>query len=200
MSLKLSSDPKRLLSYIGNALLADKIFISLLPLFDWAGESLFENDDNRDVSAAITRRFYANVQRNHNVEYSPVGIFQTAVNSDNEDLLATLLHLQPIRSAFNQDSKSIEHQVLQALSRNPMSSAKTLASLAKSDDGRLSYYLAGNPNIDSQTVDILIQSEDSDVLSELAQSKALNSKHYDIFLANNDRFINEILEFLPLKE
>ncbi len=97
MSLKLSHDKQRLKSFIQNPMLSDELFFKLLKMYSWGGEDFFENDDNRDVSAALILRFYENIERNHNVQYATTGILHLVRQSKNTQLLKAISTLEPIK-------------------------------------------------------------------------------------------------------
>jgi len=97
MSLKLSHDKKRLKSFIQNSMLNDELFLKLLKMYSWSGEDFFENDDNRDVSAAFILRFYENIERNHNVQYATTGILHLVTQTKSTQLLKAISLLEPIK-------------------------------------------------------------------------------------------------------
>lgn len=97
MSLKLSRNKDRLKSFIQNSMIDDALFFKLLKMYSWGGEDFFENDDNRDVSAAIILRFYKNIERNHNVQYATTGILHLAQQTKSTELLKVISMLEPIK-------------------------------------------------------------------------------------------------------
>jgi len=97
MSLKLSNDKERLKNFIKNACVRDELFFKLLKMYKWSGEDFFENDDNRDVTAALIGRFYENIERNHNVQYATTGLIHLSSQTQNEELLEAISELEPIK-------------------------------------------------------------------------------------------------------
>lgn len=97
MSLKLSHDKQRLKSFIQNTMLSDELFFKLLKMYSWSGEDFFENDENRDVSAALILRFYENIERNHNVQYATTGILHLVGQTKSPQLLKAISLLEPIK-------------------------------------------------------------------------------------------------------
>ena len=96
MSLKLSHDKERLKSFIQNEMISDTLFLRLVKLYSWSGEDFFENDDNRDVSAAFIARFYENIERNHNVQYSTTGFIHLVAQVKDTQLLKAIASLKPL--------------------------------------------------------------------------------------------------------
>ena len=96
MSLKLSGDKKRLKSFIENSMIPDALFFKLIKMYSWSGEDFFENDDNRDVSAAFISRFYENIERNHNVQYATTGFIHLVNQAKSSELLNAIYELEPM--------------------------------------------------------------------------------------------------------
>ena len=96
MSLKLSGDKERLKSFIQNSMIPDELFFRLIKMYSWAKEDFFENDDNRDVSAAFISRFYENIERNHNVQYATTGFIHLVSQVKTPELLAAIYELEPM--------------------------------------------------------------------------------------------------------
>jgi len=96
MSLKLSHDKERLKSFIENSMISDELFFRLVKMYSWAKEDFFENDDNRDVSAAFIARFYENIERNHNVQYATTGFIHLVNQATSTELLNAISELAPM--------------------------------------------------------------------------------------------------------
>jgi hypothetical protein len=97
MSLKLSHDKERLKSFLQNAKISDELFLKLIKTYSWDGEDFFDNDDNRDVSAAFISRFYENIERNHNVQYATTGFIHLINQAKTSTLLNAIVSLEPIQ-------------------------------------------------------------------------------------------------------
>lgn len=96
MSLKLSRDQDRLVSFLQNPYITDDLFYKLLSLYDWQKEGLFDNDRNRDVTAAIIGRFYGDLDRNHNVQYAMSGLAHLIERYGTSELIGAIAALSPI--------------------------------------------------------------------------------------------------------
>ncbi|MCF6340892.1 MAG: hypothetical protein L3J10_09130 [Sulfurimonas sp.] len=97
MSLKLSHNKQRLKSFIQNTMLSDEFFLKLIKMYSWIKEDFFENDDNRDVSAAFISRFYENIERNHNVQYATTGFVHLVSQTNDQQLLKAIYMLEPLK-------------------------------------------------------------------------------------------------------
>lgn len=96
MSLKLSHDKERLKSFLQNSMIRDELFFRLLKMYSWGDEDFFENDENRDVSAAFIGRFYEHIERNHNVQYATTGFIHLVAQTKNAELLKEISQLKPL--------------------------------------------------------------------------------------------------------
>ncbi|MDD2651824.1 MAG: hypothetical protein PHX44_02085 [Sulfurimonas sp.] len=105
MSLKLSRNKERLKSFLQNSMIEDALFFKLLKMYVWGGEDFFENDDNRDVSAAIILRFYKDIERNHNVQYATSGFIHLLAQTDNQELVRAMLELEPMQKKSSANIK-----------------------------------------------------------------------------------------------
>ena len=96
MGLKLSHDKERLKSFIENSMIPDALFFKLIKMYSWSREDFFENDENRDVSAAFISRFYENIERNHNVQYATTGFIHLVNQAKSSELLNAIYELEPM--------------------------------------------------------------------------------------------------------
>ena len=136
MSLKLSHDTERLKSFIQNSCISDALFFKLLKMYSWGGEDFFENDDNRDVSAAFISRFYENIERNHNVQYATTGFMHLVTQAKNSKLLSAIAALEPM--AFHP-------KIVAAIAMNPHIDVSMQRRLLQRGDAKVVEALSCNP-------------------------------------------------------
>jgi hypothetical protein len=115
MSLKLSRNQERLVDFLQNPYITDELFFKLLKLYDWQGEGLFDNDTNRDVTAAIIGRFYVDLDRNHNVQYAMSGLAHLIERYGNSELISAIAELSPIASEIKHPHDRSLNGVLDAI-------------------------------------------------------------------------------------
>jgi len=96
MSLKLSADKQRLKIFLQNSMISNTLFLRLLKMYDWQNLDFFESDENRDVSASLIRRYYKNIEQNHNVEYASLGIMHLISQTNSSELISIIANLSPI--------------------------------------------------------------------------------------------------------
>lgn len=186
MSLKLANDQQRIQSYLQNNCLSDSVFLDLLALFNWGDETLFGSDENRDVCSAITRRFYPNVEKNHNIEYSPIGIYETVRLTSNGKLLETIALCDVLQQGFTADASTIEFKVLQEIALNSKTPQQTLAYLLQHDDGRLQVAIAQSLVLSESMIETLLQSTMIEVLKKLSSNPCVSSASKEILIENKE--------------
>lgn len=133
MSLKLSRNQERLVDFLQNPYITDELFFKLLKLYDWRNEGLFDNDTNRDVTAAIIGRFYVDLDRNHNVQYAMSGLAHLIERYGNRELIHAISELSPIVDEIRNPKDRSLNGVLDAIALHPDCDEKTLHLLL---DGR----------------------------------------------------------------
>ncbi len=131
MSLKLSHDQERLVNFIKNPHITDELFFKLLKLYDWSSEGFFDNDSNRDVTAAIIGRFYLDLERNHNVQYAMSGLAHLVEKYGNAELITAISQLQPIAKELKTPNDTSLHGVLDAIALHSDTPPSLLKSLLK---------------------------------------------------------------------
>ena len=119
MSLKLSRNQERLVDFLQNPYITDELFFKLLGLYDWQGEGLFDNDTNRDVTAAIIGRFYVDLDRNHNVQYAMSGLAHLIERYGNTELIRVIAELPPIAREMKNSTDRSLNGVLDAIALHP---------------------------------------------------------------------------------
>ena len=139
MSLKLSGDKDRLKTFLQNSKISDHLFTRLLKMYNWGNLDFFESDDNRDVSAALIRRYYKNIEQNHNVEYASLGILHLISQTNSSELISTIASLEPLK--FNENMKSAiathfntDRTILESLLKDSSTYVKTLIAMREDLD------------------------------------------------------------------
>ena len=180
MSLKLSNDKTRLKSFLQNNCIDDALFFKLLKMYSFSGEDFFENDDNRDVSAALIGRFYENIERNHNVQFATTGIYHLVTQTKNEKLLEAIALLTPVKK---------HPKIMAALALHEKTPKSILKMFLKQGDEAVKKAMAYNANLDKIIVYELMK--DENMAAIVAQNIKLDAElferlyAYEGFLAAN---------------
>jgi hypothetical protein len=199
MSLKLSHDKERLKSFIQNSTISDELFFKLLKMYSWSGEDFFDNDDNRDVSAALILRFYENIERNHNVQYATTGLMHLVVQTDKEELIEAIAQLEPLQKSFNKDRKSVNYNIVSAIATHSATPKNVLNLFIKKSNSYIKTLIAMRKNCDEEMQKALYDSMDEKVHEALSYNHNL-AKSIIYKLQDGDTFTKHIAKFVKLDD
>lgn len=192
MGLKLSRDKERLLVFLKNGALKDSFFLRLLKLYDFGGEGFFENDANRDVSAALIERFYENIERNHNVQYATLGLMHLVGQSKNPELIEALFSLEPLQKTLIAQEKGTNHSILLSLSQHPLASSRMLETIVKKGNLELQRNVALRKDISPALQEKLYEIKNEEILETLAYNPNLDNKLVDLMI-KDEKYIQTIM-------
>jgi len=205
MSLKLSADRARLKDFLTNSMISDELYLKLIKMYSWGGENFFDNDDNRDISAALIVRFYKNIERNHNVEYATLGIMHLASQSRDPLVLETIANLEPLQKTMRDATNQSNYKIISSLAKNESTPKSVLESFIKKapieikkmiavrqdcdeemqnsllDTKEVHEALSNNKNLAKSTIKKLMQ----DRAKNMARSVKPDSELFETFLSTN---------------
>lgn len=191
MSLKLSRDNERLVDFIKNPYITDELFFKLLKLYDWNDEGLFDNDSNRDVTAAIIGRFYEDLERNHNVQYAMSGLAHLIEKYGNSELITAISQLSPIARELENPSEPSLRGVLDAMALHSETPDAILKKLLKGH----SHLIAHREPLSLEKE--LLERENDEVNTVLARNVTLSSEGANRL---EEHYPEMIAQFYPLDE
>lgn len=171
MSLKLSHDKERLFAYIKNSQINDTLFLKLIKLYDWQNEGFFDNDENRDVTAALISRFYTNIERNHNVQYATLGLMHLVEQSNNRDLIEVIAGLEPLKKGLSNQSL---YAILLSISKNKNTPDVVLKMLLKNGSLEIRKIIALRKNLDKNLQNMLFSLDDVTINEALCENADLD--------------------------
>lgn len=186
MGLKLSRDKERLLAFLKNSALKDSFFLRLLKLYNFNGEDFFENDENRDVSAALIERFYKNIERNHNVQYATLGLMHLVGQSESLELLETLFLLEPLQKTLHSQEKNTNHSILLSLIKHPKASENILEKTVAKGNIELQREVALREDISAKLQEQLYKTNNPLILEALAYNPNLDKKLLELFIKDEN--------------
>ncbi|MDQ1264398.1 MAG: hypothetical protein QG559_1399 [Campylobacterota bacterium] len=190
MSLKLSRNKERLKSFIQNTTISDELFFKLLEMYSWGREDFFENDSNRDVSAAIILRFYKDIERNHNVQYATSGLIHLIAQTDSPKLIEAIAKLEPTRSNIN---------ILSIIASHPNTPKSVLENFIKSKDANIKRVVAMRDDCDEELQKMLFDDAKDSVIEALSYSKNLSLDIATKMIENN-LYMQNIAKNIALNE
>ena len=176
MSLKLSHDKDRLKSFLQNPTISDELFLRLLPIYSWGGDDFFENDNNRDITAALISRFYKNIERNHNVQYATSGLMHLIVQCKDEKLIESISLLEPLQKSLSGNAKDAKNNIVTAIATHFLTPSSVLKMLIKKSNSYVKTLIAMRDDCDEAMQNILYKDSDEDVLLALTHNISLERK------------------------
>lgn len=199
MSLKLSRNKERLKSFIQNSMIEDTLFFKLLKMYSWSGEDFFENDDNRDVSAAIILRFYKDIERNHNVQYATSGFMHLMAQTSDKELIETIVHLEPLQKSLLSHTNDANENILLAIASHPNTPKSILELFVKKGATKIKKVVAQREDCDESMQKALCRLQDKEILEALSHNKNLSKSVVDILLTH-ESFAKNIAKKIILND
>lgn len=198
MSLKLSGDRERLLGFLQNSNIEDVLFLRLLGLYDWQGEGFFENDENRDVTAALIARFYEHIERNHNVQYANMGLMHLIAQTESAALIETISALAPVQQALKNGSDNATQKILAVIAEHPATPQKVLGQFVRyAADSALKQIIATRSGLDVSLQRKLFETQSDAVRRALSTNPSLEKSLADALM---DGYGENIAAHLEMNE
>jgi len=188
MSLKLSHDKERLKTFLQNSMLSNELYFKLLSMYSWSGEDFFENDDNRDVSAALILRFYENIERNHSVQYATTGILHLIAQTSSSELLLAISNLEPLK---------YHPKIEAAIATHLKTPREVLISFIKSKTPYVKTLIAMRIDCDEELQDLLFNSGEEEVLEALSYNENLKQEILIEFM-KDEKLAKNIARYIRL--
>jgi len=139
-----------------------------MKMYSWSGEDFFENDDNRDVSAAFISRFYENIERNHNVQYATTGFIHLVAQVKNVELLNAITLLEPLQ---------FHPKIKRAIAMSSVCNESMQKRFFKSEDRELLEALSLNKKLSLNILDEFLK--DKSLVKNVAKSIELNEELFE---------------------
>ncbi|MBU1658490.1 hypothetical protein KKG72_05475 [bacterium] len=190
MSLKLSRDKERLKGFLQNTTLSNELFLKLLKMYAWGDEDFFENNDNRDVSAALVVRFYENIERNHNVQYAALGLMHLISQCKDEKLIEAVSMLEPLQKSFKSDSKDANYSIITSIATHHFTPKNVLHLLIKKSNAYVRVLIAMRKDCDAIMQQELYDTKDEKVYEALSHNANLDKNIMRQLIKNKKYAIN----------
>lgn len=184
MAIKISKDNERLIKLLNNNFFNDDIFVKLLKLYDFKGDDIYDSDDNRDVCTKITERFCSLVETNHNIQYSPIGVYYTALETVNSNLLDIIYNMPNYIISAKNAKEDQPLTLKEVVALNPNTSKTTQIQILKNSKVNELKFLALNESLNEMIQKKLFEKNIDEVSLSLIKSNNYDELCIDNFLAN----------------
>jgi len=199
LAIKISKDQERLIKLLNNEFFDDEIFVKLLKLYDFKNEDIYDTDENRDVCTKIVERFCSLVETNHNIQYSPIGVYYTALEALNPKLLEAIYDMPDysISDKNAQDDQPLSLKEVVAL--NPNTSKVMQLQIIKNNKPSELRFLALNDGISAMVQKKLYEKKIQEVNISLIKAGNFDDSLIDEFL-KDDVLKKELLKVVQLND
>jgi hypothetical protein len=196
MSLKLSNNQERLKRVLKNESFEDDLFLKLFRLYDWCGEGVYDNDDNRDMSISFVKRFYRpDSFMDPAIIYSPVTLSTVISSSEDSQLLDVVLSMPNYGFLSTKNERKRAKNLRELVASNRYISIDSMKKLLSFRDGDIDYFLASNISLNDFMQDEIYQRADDDIKMMLSQNSSLSEKLFDTLLNESEIVVQNLLAF-----
>ena len=193
MAIKISKDNDRLIKLLNNNFFSDDVFIKLLKLYDFKGDDIYDSDENRDVCTKITERFCSLVETNHNIQYAPIGVYYTALEATNPNLLDVIYNMPE----YSISAKNVQNDqpltLKEVVALNPNTSKTTQIQILKNAKLNELKFLALNGSINLMIQKKLFEKNIEEISLSLIKANNYDESFIDVFL-NNQTLKKDLLK------
>ncbi len=201
MSLKLSNDQERLKRVLKNESFKDDLFLKLFKLYDWQGEGVYDNDDNRDMTISFVKRFYRpDSFMDPAIIYSPVTLSSVISDSKDPQLLDVVLSMPNYGFLSTRNEQKRASNLRELVAYNRFISKESMKKLLSFRDNNIDYFLASNISLDESMQEEIYQRGDNDIKMMLAQNSSLSQNLFDTLLDESEIVVQNLLAFQTITE
>lgn len=186
MAIKISKDNDRLIKLLNNNFFSDEIFIKLLKLYDFKGDDIYDSDDNRDVCTKIVERFCSLVETNHNIQYAPIGVYYTALEASNPNLLDVIYNMPEYCISAKNAQEDQPLSLKEVVALNPNTSKTTQLQILKNSKINELKFLALNESISTMIQTKLFEKDIEEISLCLIKANNYDDTFVDRFLENKN--------------
>ena len=185
MAIKISKDNDRLLKLLNNNFFSDDIFVKLLKLYDFKGDDIYDSDDNRDVCTKIVERFCSLIETNHNIQYAPIGVYYTALEASNPNLLDVIYNMPDYVISAKNAQKDQPLSLKEVVALNPNTSKTTQIQILKNSKINELRFLGLNDSINQMIQKKLFEKNIDEISLSLIKANNYDDSFIDDFMKND---------------
>ncbi len=196
MSLKLSNDQERLKRQLKNESFCDEVYLKLFKMYDWGGDGVYDNDDNRDMTIAFVKRFYhPDGFRDPAMVYSPITLSSIARDTNSSEVINAMLSMpnHEIKQSRKEDMRPKNIREIVAL--NEHISFEDIRYLLSFNNERINTFLASNSAITLKEQEYILASANRDTKLMLTQNSSLDDKIFRELLLGDKDIVKSLLTF-----
>lgn len=193
MAIKISKDNERLIKLLNNNFFSDDNFVKLLKLYDFKSDDIYDSDDNRDVCTKIVERFCSLIETNHNIQYAPIGVYYTALETTNSNLLDVIYNMPEYSISAKNAQEDQPISLKEVVALNPNTSKTTQNQILRNSKVNELKFLALNESINLMIQQKLFEKNIEEISLSLIKANNYDDSFIDRFL-NNQNLKKEFLK------
>ncbi|MEA3492364.1 MAG: hypothetical protein U9R27_10740 [Campylobacterota bacterium] len=194
MSLKLSSDQKRIYRLINNTHISDLLFIKLLEIYQWS-EDEEDNNEDRGVVMATLRRFLNYKSSEEDLLYSSLTLRRLIGETTNPTLLKALLTFPNYR--FMQKNKQ-SISLREVIAANPYIDADSIQKMLRYRDDKILFYLAANSSVSLALLKQLSNKNLTEINRALSSNTTIDDELFAKLLSEEEGVGQRLLAYQPI--
>jgi len=184
MAIKISKEKQRVINLLKNRYFSDEIFVKILKYYDWENTDIYDSDENRDVATAITTRFCSLTESNHNIQHSPIGVYYTALETTNENLLEVIYNMPSYKISDKNAQVNQPLTLKEVVAINPNTKKSVLIQILKDNNIDELKCLAQNESLNKMIKNKLLELDNDEITKNLINANNIEVEKIDTILEN----------------
>jgi len=199
MSLKLSNDQERLKRLLDNSAFEDEVYLKLFKLYDWQGEGIHDNNENRDVTISFVKRFYKpDGFRDPAMIYAPTTVMNIAQDSRDSAVLDAILTMPNHEIKVSRRDTHRPRSLREFVAINEVISQDSIKKILSFRDDKATDFLALNPSLLSIHQEQIFDNSTEQTKLMLAHNDALSDNLFEKLLDSTDEVVKTLLSYQRL--
>lgn len=196
MSLKLSNDQDRIMRLLKNEAFEKSLYLKLFKLYDWQGEGVHENNENRDVTTTFVKRFYKpDSFMDPAMIYSPITLTSIIADSKDAEVLDAILTMPQYEIKVSRSEIKKPKTLKELVALNPFASKETLKQLSNFNNRNIDYFLVQNDILPEALQEKIYARASDDIMIMLSQNKNLSENLFEKLLKEKSDVVQNLLVY-----
>jgi len=199
MSLKLSNDQERLKRLLKNESFSDEVYLKLFKMYDWGGDGVYDNNDNRDATITFVQRFFRPTSfKDPAMIYSPITLSNIAQDTKDKTILDAMLTMPNHEIKQSRREELRPKNLREIVAFNSNISNENIRYLLAFNNDRINGFLAGNNGIKVDAQEFIFKKSNDNIKLMLTQNDNLDDGLFIELLKSNITITSSLLRFQKL--
>lgn len=204
MSLKLTKSKQRLIKLLKCDKFSNEQFLKLLKIYDFEGKDLYFNLENKEICTKIVERFCFKAKEDKNIQYAPIGIYYTALETNSKDLLEVIYKMPEYNVGFENINEKKVFSLKEAVVLNPNTPKEIkkdflrkkvfkrneFENIIYSLNEEEIFYLSQNNTLDEKMIEMIYKLAIPNATINILRNSNVPKDIISLCLDENDKFYN----------